>query len=114
MPGYDFPPADNGQPQVKPSLGSILSRHRGANNSRTGLPTYVRLQGTHGDGPAWLGAPYAPFDTAGEARNNMNLNLTMQRLSDRRAPPTKISTPRPPVGQSRLMSGRHTIPGQAL
>jgi len=45
----------------------------------------VRLAGTYGDGPAWLGAPFAPFDTTGEARNNMNLSLTLDRLSDRRS-----------------------------
>src|SRR5262249_23779484 len=32
MTGYDFPPADNGLPAVKPALGSILARHRGANS----------------------------------------------------------------------------------
>ena len=58
--------------QIKPGLGSILARHRGPNNARTGLPTYVRLNGILGDGPAWLGSAYAPFDAAGNARNNMN------------------------------------------
>src|SRR5262245_16806392 len=32
MTGYDFPPADNGQAAIKPGLGSILSRFRGASN----------------------------------------------------------------------------------
>ena len=73
MTGYDFPAADNGGAPIKPGLGSILSRHRGANNGPTGLPTYVRLGGILGDGPAWLGSAYAPFDVAGKARNNMNL-----------------------------------------
>src|SRR5436190_11564592 len=45
MTGYDFPPADNGQAPIKPGLGSIMARHRGANNPRTGLPNYVRLGG---------------------------------------------------------------------
>jgi hypothetical protein len=84
MTGYDFPPADNGQQPVKPGLGSILSRHRGANNDRTGLPTYVRLGGILGDGPAWLGSSYAPFDVGGNARRNMNLTITHDRLDDRR------------------------------
>src|SRR4051794_8499407 len=42
MTGYDYPPADNGQPQIKPGLGSIVARQRGPNNPHTGLPTYVR------------------------------------------------------------------------
>src|SRR5438445_420955 len=70
--------------QVKPGFGSILARHRGPNNSTTGLPTYVRMGGILGDGPSWLGSAYAPFDTAGNARNNMNLQVTMDRLSERR------------------------------
>src|SRR5437016_3621776 len=54
MTGYNFPPADNGQRQVKPGFGSILARHRGPNNAATGLPTYVRMNGILGDGPSWL------------------------------------------------------------
>src|SRR5262249_29270425 len=58
--GSASPPADNGMGQVKPGMGAILSRQRGASNPSTGLPTYVRLNGILGDGPAWLGASYAP------------------------------------------------------
>src|SRR5437588_10505861 len=84
MTGYNFPPADNGQRQNKPGFGSILARQRGANNPRTGLPTYVRMGGILGDGPSWLGSAYAPFDVAGNARNNMNLQVTLDRLGERR------------------------------
>src|ERR1700730_9183436 len=42
MTGYDYPPADNNMPPIKPSLGSVLARQRGANNPQTVLPTYVR------------------------------------------------------------------------
>ncbi|HEY3789421.1 MAG TPA: DUF1501 domain-containing protein, partial [Urbifossiella sp.] len=59
MTGYDFAAADNGAPANKPGIGAIVSRYRGANNPATGLPTYVRSGGTLGDGPSWLGAPYA-------------------------------------------------------
>ena len=84
MTGYNFPPADNGQGQNKPGIGAILARHRGANNPSTGLPNYVRMGHILGDGPSWLGSAYAPFDTAGNARNNMNLHVTMAHLADRR------------------------------
>src|SRR5215471_16663507 len=83
MTGYDFPPADNGQAPIKPGLGSILSRHRGATNPHNGLPTYVRLNGILGDGPAWLGSQYAPFDVGGNARRNMNLTISHDRLGER-------------------------------
>ncbi|MBI1830226.1 MAG: DUF1501 domain-containing protein [Planctomycetes bacterium] len=85
MTGYDYPPADNGMGQVKPGFGSILSKHRGPNNRQSGLPTYVRMGGILGDGPSWLGSAYAPFDTAGNARNNMNLQVPIERLHDRRS-----------------------------
>src|SRR6516162_9325073 len=73
MTGYDYPPADNNMPPIKPSFGSILARIRGSNNSQTGLPNYVRMGGILGDGPSWLGPAYGPFDTGGNARRNMNL-----------------------------------------
>ena len=37
-----------------------------------------------GDGPSWLGSPYAPFDVAGKARQNMSLQGTLNQLSERR------------------------------
>ena len=84
MTGYNFPQADNGGGQSKPGIGAIVSRYRGANNPATGLPTYVRSGGILGDGPSWLGSPYAPFDIAGNARNNMNLQVPLDSLADRR------------------------------
>jgi len=77
MTGYDFPPADLGQAPVKPGLGAIVARHRGANNATTGLPTYVSLASIYGDGPAWLGSSYAPFVSGGEARRNMDLKVAL-------------------------------------
>jgi hypothetical protein len=85
MTGYDYPPADNNQAAIKPGLGSVLARVRGANNSKTGLPTYVRIGNIYGDGPAWLGPAYAPFDTSGNSRSNMNLQVALDRLSERRS-----------------------------
>ena len=65
-------------------MGSILSRHRGPNNHRTGIPTYVRLGRITADGPAFLGTAYAPFDPGGQARRNMTLAVSRERLDDRR------------------------------
>jgi hypothetical protein len=114
MTGYDFPPADNGQPQVKPGLGAVVARVRGANNRSTGMPTYVRLSGIYGDGPAWLGPSYAPFDTAGNARNNMNLQVTLDRLADRRSLLKKFDTLDRAVDKSGLMNGLDSFEGQAF
>ncbi len=114
MTGYDFPPADNGQAPIKPGLGSILARHRGANNSQTGLPTYVRLSGILGDGPAWLGSSYAPFDVGGSARGNMDLKVALDRLSDRRSLLKTFDTVDRSLDRSGLMQGLDSFESQAF
>jgi hypothetical protein len=114
MTGYNFPPADNGQRQVKPGFGSILARHRGPNNVHTGLPTYVRMNGILGDGPAWLGASYAPFDLAGNARNNMNLQIPMEQLDDRRTLLDTFDSVNREIDSSGLMEGLDSFEAQAF
>jgi hypothetical protein len=114
MTGYDFPPADNGQAPIKPGLGSILARHRGASNGHNGLPTYVRLGGILGDGPAWLGSSYAPFDVGGNARRNMNLTVTADRLADRRSLLKTFDTLNREAERSGLLEGLDSFETQAF
>jgi len=82
---WDNRNVDNGGVQDKPSLGSIISKFRGTNNPVNGIPLYVRTNGQIGDGPAWLGKQYAPFDISGDSRGNIRLNSTNTILSDRRS-----------------------------
>jgi hypothetical protein len=114
MTGYDFAAADNGAPPNKPGLGAILARHRGANNPATGLPTYARLNGILGDGPSWLGPAYAPFDVGGKARQNMNLQVTLDRLADRRGLLKSFDHIDRQIDRSGLMSGLDSFDTQAL
>jgi hypothetical protein len=114
MTGYDYPPADNNQVPVKPGLGSVLARVRGANNPETGLPTYVRISSIYGDGPAWLGPAYAPFDTSGNARTNMNLQVTLNRLGERRSLLKTFDRLDRQVDRSGLMQGLDSFEGQAF
>jgi len=114
MTGYDFPPADNGQAPNKPGLGSILSRYRGANNPATGLPTYVRVGGILGDGPAWLGPSYAPFDSSGNARNNMNLKLSRSGLEDRKALLRSFDSLSREIDRTGQMNGLDQFESQAF
>src|SRR5262245_50549754 len=114
MTGYDYPPADNGMGQIKPGLGAIVSRHRGANNERTGLPTYVRTSGILGDGASWLGSAYGPFDSAGQARNNMNLQVSAERLSERRNLLDSLDTLNRDIDRTGLMSGLDSFETQAF
>lgn len=114
MTGYDHPPADNGMAPIKPSVGSILARQRGTYDPGTGVPTYVRLAGIYADGPAWLGTPFAPFDTSGQARNNMNLNITLDRLEDRKGLLKSLDRLDRSVDKSGLMEGLDSFEGQAF
>lgn len=114
MTGYDFAAADNGAPPNKPGLGAIVSRYRGANNPATGLPTYVRMSGILGDGPSWLGAPYAPFDVAGRARTNMNLSVPADRLDDRKTLLKNFDTVNRQLDASGTMSGMDAFEQQAF
>jgi hypothetical protein len=114
MTGYNFPPADNNQPPVKPSFGSILARLRGANNAATGLPNYVRINPIYGDGPAWLGPSCAPFDSSGNARRNMNLQVALDCLSDRRSLLKTFDTINRNIDKSGLLQGLDGFEGQAF
>ena len=114
MTGYDFAAADNGAAPNKPGLGAIVSRHRGANNPTTGLPTYVRMSGILGDGPSWLGAPYSPFDVQGKARSNMNLVVETARLDDRRGLLRNFDNVDRRLDQSGTMAGMDGFEQQAF
>lgn len=85
MTGYDNRVVDNGGQPTRPSLGAITARVRGANHTETGMPTYVRLDGIGSDGPAFLGTAYAPFGTNNQAKTNMTLRTSLERVDDRRA-----------------------------
>jgi hypothetical protein len=114
MTGTDHVQADAGMPPIKPSFGSITARVRGANNLKTGIPTYIRLSGLYADGPNWLGKPYAPFDVGGQARNNLNLAMHMDRVGDRRGLLKRFDKVNRAVDQSGLMAGLDAFDRQAF
>jgi hypothetical protein len=113
MTGYDYPPADNNMPPIKPGIGSILSRVRGTNHAN-GTPTYVRLGGILGDGPAWLGPAYAPFDTGGSAQSNMSLKVPLDHLSNRRSLLKTFDTIDRRIDRSGLLQGLDSFESQAF
>ena len=85
MTGYDNRKVDNGGVPDRPGYGSILARSRGASNTATGIPTYIRMGAINqGGGPAFLGGAYGPFDQEGQARKNMTLSVPEERMADRR------------------------------
>lgn len=114
MTGYDNRLADNGANPDRPFIGSIVSRLRGTNNPKTGIPTFVRFGGIYADGPAFLGTAYSPFDPAGEARRNMALSVDNARLDNRRAMLDGIDTLKRDIDRKGLMEGLDSFEEQAF
>ena len=114
MTGYDNRLADNGAASDRPGIGSILSRVRGTNHPETGMPTYVRLNGIYADGPSFLGTAYGPFDSGGEARRNMALNIQKSRLDTRRSLLAGIDNVKRDIDRSKVMDGLDAFDQQAF
>lgn len=114
MTGYDNRLADNGAASDRPGIGSIISRVRGTNHPETGMPTYVRLNGIYADGPAFLGTAFGPFDSGGEARRNMSLNIAKSRLDTRRSLLNGIDNVRRDIDRSKVMDGLDAFDQQAF
>lgn len=114
MTGYDYPPADANFPQIKPSLGAIVSKHRGPSHAVTGIPTYVRMNGIYGDGAAWLGTANGPFDAGGEANRNMNLQVELARVDDRRDLLKGLDRINRAADRTGAMKGLDSFEGQAF
>lgn len=114
MTGYDDRNADNGGVPSRPGLGAIVSRVRGANHPQSGMPTYVRLGGIYGDGPSFLGTASAPFDPGGQAQQNMRLELTQNRLGNRRRLLKGLDKLKREADSNKLMEGLDEFEKQAF
>lgn len=114
MTGYDNRQIDNGGLPTRPSIGSIVSKSRGANNQQTGMPTYIRLSNIGADGPAFLGPAYAPFDPNGQARRNMQLATQVDRVDNRRELLSSLDRFRRDTDQTGLMDGLDAFESQAF
>ena len=114
MTGYDNRNIDNGGLPSRPSVGSIVSRVRGPNHFKTGMPTYVSLGRIGSDGPAFLGAANAPFDPRGDARRNMALTIPRARLDHRRSLLKGLDRLNRQVDRSGLMEGLDAFEQQAF
>lgn len=113
--GYDNRNIDNGGLPSRPGMGAIAARVRGANNLATGMPTYVRLgNGVRPEGPAFLGAAYAPFDPNGQASKNMSLETKLDRLADRRELLAGLDRFQREADCSGLMQGLDSFEQQAF
>jgi len=80
--GYNFTDENTGAAQKYPSYGSIIAKQFGP-NSQFGIPTYVTLNKTFGDGPAYLGNIYSPFNINEEGKKNLVLGVEIERFNQR-------------------------------
>ena len=114
MTGFDNRIVDNGGAPSHPSIGAILSRVRGSNHPKTGMPTYVRQGRVSYDGPAFLGAAYAPFDPSGGAGANLTLKVPRERFEDRRHLLESLDTLNRQVDQNGIIEGTDKFEQQAM
>jgi uncharacterized protein (DUF1501 family) len=126
--GYSWPPQFLGKapiiPQQHPSMGSVIARHLGPSNARTGVPHYVRVLSNHGgypgDDAVWLGQAYAPFRVGvGGGRANpmlgdMALKVAPERLDDRRALLRSFDTLDRTIDKTDAMQGMDGFQRQAV
>jgi uncharacterized protein (DUF1501 family) len=79
------------------------------------MPSYVRLGGTViGDGPAYLGPAFGPFDPQGEALDNLRLQTPLARLTDRRRLLADLDGVRRAADAARLRDGLNQFEQQAF
>ncbi|HXX93576.1 MAG TPA: DUF1501 domain-containing protein [Planctomycetota bacterium] len=114
MTGHDNRVVDNGGAASHPSIGAILSRVRGANHPRTGMPAYVRQGRIESDGAAFLGNAFSPFDPAGGARDNLTLRISRERFEDRCHLLEDLDTLNRQVDQSGQIQGMDKFEQQAM
>ncbi len=114
MTGYDNRQVDNGGLPTHPSIGSVVAKALGSTDPRTGMPTYVGVGRIAADGPAALGAGYAPFSPRGEARKNMTLNAPAERINERRTLLGQLDRLSRDIDSSGLMDGLDAFETQAF
>ncbi len=112
------------------SLGTIMSRLRGTSDPVTGMPSHVHLftdevdnqynnekgRMLKADGPGTLGAAYTPFYPSGQgqANQNMQLRLPLDRLDDRRELRRSLDRLNHEVDASGSMQGLDKFEQQAF
>ena len=104
----------NDRSDMRPSMGSILSKARGTTHADTGMPTYVKVGNIRSDGPGWLGPRYSALTPSGQARKNMDLSVTLDRSTERRGLLGGIDKLRRDLDTSGTMEGLDGFEQQAF
>ena len=104
----------NDRSDMRPSMGSILSKARGTTHADTGMPTYVKVGNIRSDGPGWLGPRYSALTPSGQARKNLDLSVTLDRSTERRGLLGGIDKLRRDLDTSGTMEGLDGFEQQAF
>jgi hypothetical protein len=97
-----------------PSVGSVISKLRGAGN---GVPPFVSLRGmSRGSEPGFLGVAHRPFASSGPGARNLRMlrELTLDRMEDRKTLRTAFDGINRDVDVSGTLQGMDSFTTQAL
>lgn len=81
--GHIFTDENQGAKLTYPSYGSIISKHYGTNNQKTGVPNYVATSKNVWNDSAFLGNSYNPFAIDNEGKKSLGLNIDADRFVQR-------------------------------
>jgi uncharacterized protein (DUF1501 family) len=96
-----------------PSIGSVISRIRGSSNND--IPPFVSLRGmTTGCEPGFLGIAHRAFTPDGPGLSNLNLNVSRERVSERRSLLQEFDTVRRDIDARGTMQGLDTFSQRAF
>jgi hypothetical protein len=102
--------------QHHPSMGSVISKMRGAN--ATDIPPFVSLRGSGSIGlePGFLGMAHRPFTPSGPGVENLRLanGVTMNRLDDRKTLLSSFDTVRRDIDATGTMKGIDSFTSRAF
>lgn len=98
--------------QTEPSVGALATKMFGPTNLRTGLPTYLCNSRIEGDGGAWVGNHYVPFEANGKGLKDLTLNIPLDRFAQRMDFIKTIEKQRNFIGQ-QMWSESQKLRGQA-
>lgn len=98
--------------QTEPSIGSLATKMMGANNPRTGIPNYVATSRINGDGGAWAGAHYIPFEANSNGLRDLTLNISKDRFAQRMNMIDAVDKSRSFIGQ-RMWNESKELKAQA-
>lgn len=107
-----------GGPTRRPVFGSVVSRMLGGTGP-LGMPTYVALGGENGSDPAdpsYLGTAHRPFNSGGQALNNLSLvrGVTPEQLANRKVLLNTFDTLNRDLDGRGEMAGMDSFTGRAL